>query len=458
MSLKLPQALTVAHLHELYATGVATPSEVIDAVLARCERYGDYHIWIDLFDRARIDSYLKGLGAFEPGVLQRCPLWGIPFAIKDNIDLAGVPTTAACPAYAYTPDQSATVVARILDAGAIPVGKTNLDQFATGLVGTRSPYGECHNALRPELISGGSSSGSAVSVALGLVAFALGTDTAGSGRVPAALNDIIGFKPPLGSWSTRGVVPACASLDCVTVFAQTLKDAAAVDAVASAFDPNCAWSSTRVCAKDPQVTTIYIPSSPPEFFGDFADEYRVSWLAFLERAKEVASQQDLRIEDLDTQPLSRIAAILYEGPWVAERWSDLGGFIQAHPDALLPVTKGIIEGGASPRHTAAQLFTSLHQVAAARQQMARLLQDAVLIMPTTGGTFTRADVRKDPVATNAQLGLYTNHCNLCDLSALAIPADAAGQKLPFGITIFAAPDAQQNLFMVAHELLRTGKA
>ncbi len=232
MTKRVPDTLTIEGLHEAYDAGL-TPAEVIAAIKERSAGLAAKHIWITSPDDMPIDSYIAALPERD---YERYPLWGIPFAVKDNIDVAGVPTTAACPAYAYTPEESATVVAKLMAAGAIPVGKTNLDQFATGLVGTRSPYGEVENAYVPERISGGSSSGSAVSVATGLAAFALGTDTAGSGRVPAMLQALVGYKPPLGAWSTHGVVPACASLDCVTVFAHDLEEAKAVDRIARGYD------------------------------------------------------------------------------------------------------------------------------------------------------------------------------------------------------------------------------
>lgn len=273
----VPDHLTIAGLHRAYEKGDLSPRDVAEAIIARAGEYASHNAWIVAPTWNFVNPYLEALESMEDEERAQKPLWGIPFAVKDNIDLAGVPTTAGCPAYAYTPEQSATVVAKLIDAGAFPVGKTNLDQFATGLVGTRSPYGECENALDPALISGGSSSGSAVAVALGMAAFSLGTDTAGSGRVPAALNGLVGFKPPLGSWSTAGVVPACASLDCVTVFARTLDDCEAVDAVASGPDEACAWSrefDSSAVGAFPR--TVYVPRDEPNFYGSLAEEYRAA--------------------------------------------------------------------------------------------------------------------------------------------------------------------------------------
>ncbi len=440
--MSVPQQLTVEGLLALYRSGETTPREVIGEIVRRSRETADYNIWIVEPSSERIEPYLAVLEAMADEDRAAKPLWGIPFAVKDNIDLAGVPTTAGCPAYAYTPSESATVVSLLIEAGAIPVGKTNLDQFATGLVGTRSPYGECHNALDPKLISGGSSSGSAVSVALGMAAFALGTDTAGSGRVPAALNDLVGFKPPLGSWSTKGVVPACASLDCVTVFANTLADALAVDSIASCFDSACAWSRSYAKPEASFPATIYLPTQEPRFYGPFEDEYRRAWHGAVARLRCVAASHGSVVAELDTAELSHIASILYDGPWVAERWADLGGFVSQHGDDVFPVTRTILESGNRPDLTAADMFDAYHEVSAARTKYAQLFADAVLVMPTAGGTFTRDEVRQDPIATNSLMGLYTNHCNLSDLAAIAVPAGWAADSLPFGITAFTASTRQ----------------
>ena len=446
----VPEHLTIAGLRRAYEKGDLSPRDVASALIDRAGEYASHNVWIVPPTWDFVNSYLEALENMEDKERAQKPLWGIPFAVKDNIDLAGVPTTAGCPAYAYTPEQSATVVAKLIDAGAFPVGKTNLDQFATGLVGTRSPYGECKNALDPALISGGSSSGSAVAVALGMAAFSLGTDTAGSGRVPAALNGLVGFKPPLGSWSTAGVVPACASLDCVTVFARTLDDCEAVDAVASGPDEACAWS----CEFDRSAVgtfphAVYVPRDEPQFYGDFAEGYREAWHRALKRLEDVARANGARFERIDTQWLSDIASILYDGAWVAERWSDLGGFVSEHADDVFPVTRTILESGNRPDLSAADAFAAYHTVFAARARARALLSDAVLVMPTAGGTFTRDEVRADPVRTNSLMGLYTNHCNLCDLVAVDVPAGEASARHPFGITFFASSTSQSTLLSAA---------
>ncbi len=436
------EALTIESLANAYESGSTTPRAVAEAIVARAAQRAESNIWITPPSMDLIEPYLARLEAMNKEERAALPLWGIPFAVKDNIDVAGVPTTAACPEYAYTPNESATVVRLLVEAGAFPVGKTNLDQFATGLVGTRSPYGECCNALKPELISGGSSSGSAVSVALGMAAFALGTDTAGSGRVPAALNNLVGFKPALGKWSTKGGVPACASLDCVTVFANNLADALAVDAVASQPDAECAWSKAYAAEEPRFPSTVYVPADEPQFYGPYEEEYRAAWHKALARIVCVAQAQGAKVTPIDTADFSRIASILYDGPWVAERWSDLGGFVEQHGTAVFPVTKQILESGNRPDLTAADLFQTLHQVCAMRAKCAQLFDDAVMIMPTAGGTFTREQVDADPIATNSQMGLYTNHCNLSDLGAVAVPAGWAAEDVPFGITAFTTAKRQ----------------
>lgn len=442
--MQIPTRLTIAWLRHAYESGSATPREVVARILERCADTVDYNVWIAPPSEQALEPYLAQLDQTSPSADK--PLWGVPFVIKDNIDLAGVPTTAACPAYAYTPVQSAAVVAKLVDAGAIPLGKANLDQFATGLVGVRSPYGECKNALDPRLISGGSSSGSAVSVALGLAAFSLGTDTAGSGRVPAALNGLVGFKPPLGSWSTRGVVPACASLDCVTVFTNTLEDAMTVDGVARGYDEGCPYSKKYAAPQGAALpAAICIPDAEPEFYGEFAQRYREGWGASLERIRRLASKAGVEVRTMDCSYLNEAASVLYDGPWVAERWADLGGFVEAHPGEVFPVTEKILRSGARDGLSAESLFNAMHFLQECRHRVYAELDDAVLVMPTCGGTFTRAQVDADPIAANSKMGLYTNHCNLCDLAALAIPGDDSCPGLPFGITAFARADSQRLL-------------
>ena len=428
-----PEKLTVKWLKSAYSQGL-TPGEVADEIVRRAELYKDKNIWILPPSKELMTRYIEAL----PPCSEDYPLWGIPFAIKDNIDLEQVPTTAACPQYSYTPQKSAFVVDKLIKAGAIPVGKTNLDQFATGLVGTRSPYGEVHNAYEDEMISGGSSSGSAVSVALGMAAFALGTDTAGSGRVPAMLNNLVGYKPPLGSWSTGGVVPACASLDCVTVFANNLWEARLVDSCARGYDPDCDWSRRYELKGDVLPDKIYLPKDEPRFYGDFAEVYRAKWYNAVKRIEGMG----IKVERIDYEMFSKAALILYEGAYVAERWQDLKEFVENNPGKTFPVTEKILCSGAKAENTAYRLFEDLHTLQKYRHITRDLLHGAVMIMPTAGGSFTREQVRKNPVETNSLMGLYTNHCNLLDLSAIAVPENTQDRVKPFGITIFGLCDKE----------------
>ncbi|MET1032557.1 allophanate hydrolase [Domibacillus tundrae] len=448
-TMNVPKTLSILELKENYQSGALTPEMVIEQIIKRAAADKDMNIWITPPSWTFIRPYVERLKTINR---EQAPLWGIPFAIKDNIDLAGVPTTAGCAEFAYTPDEHATVVQRLIDAGAIPVGKANLDQFATGLVGTRSPYGETKNALNHDLISGGSSAGSAVSVARGQAAFSLGTDTAGSGRVPAGLNRLIGYKPSLGAWSVKGVVPACASLDCVTVFANGLHDADLVDQAARGFDANDPWSRkiTRQSAALPK--KVYVPNELPLFYGPFADDYKQAWQKAISKLNELG----IPVETLDVNYLSEAASVLYDGPWVAERWADLGEFITKHEDVAFPVTEAVLRSGAKPDYNAASVFKAMHSLQIFKQKAHQHLENAVLIMPTAGGTWTREAVRENPIETNSQMGLYTNHCNLLDLCAINIPAEDAAENMPFGITLFSGNEDEHlitglaDLFLYGH--------
>ncbi|TCN22552.1 allophanate hydrolase [Mesobacillus foraminis] len=429
-TMNLPITLSIPELKELYKSKKLAPEDLIQEIIERAEADKEYNIWITPPSSEMIQPFLDQLKTIDP---EQAPLWGIPFAIKDNIDLANVPTTAGCAEFTYEPEEHATVVRRMIEAGAIPVGKTNLDQFATGLVGTRSPYGEARNALNPELISGGSSSGSAVAVAHGQAAFALGTDTAGSGRVPAALNRLVGFKPSLGAWPVKGVVPACASLDCVTVFAHSLEDALLVDQAARGFDEGDPWSRSIKRRSNALPEKILLVKEMASFFGPYASEYEQAWETALGKIKNLG----LPVEYMDGSYLSEAAAVLYDGPWVAERWADLGSFITENEHTAFPVTEMVLRSGAKPEYDAASVFKAMHKLQGFKQRAHRQLENAVLVMPTAGGTWTRGQVRENPIETNSKMGLYTNHCNLLDLSALAVPGDDAGADLPFGITLFS---------------------
>jgi allophanate hydrolase len=436
---------SIAALAAAYREGSTTPRELIAEALARCA--ADTHgAWIRVLTAAEVEPYLAALDRAAPGSL---PLYGIPFAIKDNIDLAGIPTTAGCPTYAYTPARSAFVVERLLAAGAVPLGKTNLDQFAAGLVGVRSPYGVCRNALDPDYLAGGSSAGSAVAVALGQAAFALGTDTAGSGRIPAAFNGLVGLKPSRGLLSTAGVVPACASLDCVSVFATTAADAAAVFEVARGFDAVQPFSRRSGPQRGalPARFRFGVPAPTQRaFFGD--DAYAAAFDAALERLQAVGGE---RVE-IDFAPFAEAARLLYEGPWLAERYLAIEDFLAANPDALHPVTRRIIGAGGGGR--AADAFQAGYRLAALRRAAeAELARVDVMVTPTAGTHYRIAEVEADPIALNSNLGYYTNFMNLLDLAACAVPAGFTDAGLPFGITCFADAFSDRALLGLAARIL-----
>jgi len=428
--------MRVRDLRRAYRRGFTAPAEVVAAVLDRIAARGDDGVWITtvaadaLYARA---AELELVRAGEGGRLLGLPLFGVPFAVKDNIDVAGLPTTAGCPDFSYRPDRSAPVVDRLLAAGAILVGKTNLDQFATGLTGCRSPYGVPESVLGGGLIPGGSSSGSAVAVAAGLVAFALGTDTAGSGRVPAALNGIVGLKPTRGLLSTMGVVPACRSLDCVSVFAHDVGDAATVFATARGSGPDDAWGRVlpdgRVGPRPPGTLRLGVPAMDGlEFFGDVGqrDQHGVGRV----RAAQVVGE----LIEVDIDPLLEAGELLYAGPWVAERLADLEDFLDHHPDAVLPVTRQIIKGGR--RYGAAQVFRAQHRLRELHAETDRLWErvDAILL-PTVGTTFTIDEVAAQPVRHNATLGRYTQFANLLDLAVVTIPNGRTADGRPSSLSL-----------------------
>ena len=369
------------------------------------------------------------------------PLYGIPVAVKDNIDVAGLPTTAACPAFAYTPVRDATSVARLRAAGAIVIGKTNLDQFATGLVGVRSPYGIPKNPLRADLIPGGSSSGSAVAVSAGLVPLALGTDTAGSGRVPAMLNNIVGLKPSLGLISTAGLVPACRTLDCISVFSLTVDDAVAALSVMAGPDAADPFSRDRPLAQMgafPAHLKLGVPRSGQLiFFGDKKAE--AAYGAALQRWSALGAT----LVEFDLEPLYETARLLYEGPWVAERYLVIRDLLASSPDAIHPVTREITIAGS--RLSAADTFAALYRLQGLRKTAERAFAGIdALVLPTAPTVYSTAQVLANPVELNSRLGTYTNFVNLLDLCGLALPAALASDDTPFGITLLApaGQDAQ----------------
>jgi allophanate hydrolase len=425
------RSLALIDLAADYRERRTTPLEVFEALLERVAALRDHGVWISLVPCERVLEQARALGALDPASR---PLYGVPFAIKDNIDLAGMSTTAGCPAYAYTPDESAYVVNRLIEAGAIPIGKTNLDQFATGLVGTRSPYGACQNSFDPDYISGGSSSGSAVAVALGLASFSLGTDTAGSGRIPAAFNNLIGLKPSRGRLSPRGVVPACRSLDTLSIFALSAEDAARVCRVAEGFDeaepysrpvpplaPSPSWSTGAFRFGVPRPEQL-------QFFGDGA--YATLFAAAIARLESLGGAA----VPIDFAPFIETGQLLYEGPWVAERYAVIETLLRGRPEAVWPTTRQIIENGAAI--SGVQTFRAQYRLQALRRESERLWQQVdVLLTPTAATIYRIAEVNADPLRLNSRLGFYTNFMNLLDLSGVAVPAGFTQTGLPFGITL-----------------------
>ena len=443
----IPSVFSLDALQAFYAAG-GSPVAIAEAVIARIEAVNDPATWISRPDDAALLKAAETLAAIPAA--ERGPLYGVPFAVKDNIDVAGIPTTAACPDAAYTPEESAPVVERLLEAGALFVGKTNLDQFATGLVGVRSPYGTPRNAFNADFIPGGSSSGSAVAVAAGTVAFSLGTDTAGSGRVPAMFNNLIGLKPTAGLIPTRGVVPACRSIDCVSIFALTVADAIAVLDVAGGYDAADPYSRPAPADVPADVPG---PAGAPRFGVPLPHQRE-----FLGDADAAARYEALisrlgAVELIDIEPYLEIARLLYDGPWVAERTAALRDWVLNRPDSLHPTTRAILAGGLERRTVDA--FDAFHKLATNRRAMSPIWDriDA-LVLPTAPTIWRLDEVAAEPVARNSDLGRYTNFVNLMDLAALAIPNGFRGDGMPVGVTLVGPAWSDRRLAEIAEGLLR----
>jgi allophanate hydrolase len=436
----------VAEIAAAVSRGKSSALAVAEETLTRLAAYDRVQpqIWIS---RIAPDDLLAAARAVDARIAagERLPLAGVPYAAKDNIDVAGFETTAACPAFAYQPAASAGVTEQLSAAGAICIGKTNLDQFATGLVGTRSPYGIPRNAYNLAFISGGSSSGSSVAVAAGLVGFALGTDTAGSGRVPAAFNHLVGFKPSKGRWSTRGVVPACRTLDCITVFVDNVADARLVDDVVAGFDPADPYSkplADRPIRRD----HIGVPRRGQRiWFGDSEAEYLYD--RALDRLAEMA-----QIVEVDMEPLQEAARLLYGGPWVAERSAAMANILASNAEAIDKTVRLVVEPGATI--SAVELFNGIYRLAELKRH-ADEMWDMVdlLAFPTTGTTYRVAEVLAAPIALNSNLGLYTNFVNLLDMSAVAVPAGARSNGTGFGITLIGPADSDHGLLAMANSYI-----
>ncbi|WP_443112243.1 allophanate hydrolase [Cupriavidus sp. IDO] len=435
--------MSIGTLLESYAHHAFTPIDCVAEVLRRIEVADRPEAWThrvpaaDL--RARANALQSLLAEEGDALLGRMPLFGVPFAVKDNIDVAGIPTTAACPEFAYVPHSSAFAVQRLLDAGAILVGKTNLDQFATGLVGTRSPYGAVRQTTSARHVSGGSSSGSAVAVAAGCVAFSLGTDTAGSGRVPAGFNGLVGMKPSLGLVSTRGVVPACRTLDTISVFAHDVADAWRVMAQLAAPDELDGYSRRIEALGLPRgAMRVGVPDTL-EFEGDLHAER-----AFAAALDGVATGLSIFPTSVDFQPMQQTSALLYDGPWVAERRAAVGAFFDTHRFAMDPVVAAVISK--ADQYSAVDAFNGQYRLAELKRQVGALFDDIdVLIVPTTPTHPTIEAVKADPIGVNSKLGRYTNFVNLLDLCALAVPCIPRADGLPAGITLIGPSGADHRL-------------
>ncbi len=439
-------------LRSAYREGSTTPRQLLLSLRDKAAALNpDYHLFIHLLSVDELEPYLAALDGRE---LDSLPLYGVPFAIKDNIDLAGIPTTAACPEFTYVPERSATIVEQLLALGAIPLGKTNLDQFATGLNGSRSPYGACRNSVLPEYPSGGSSAGSSLAVALGVASFSLGTDTAGSGRVPAALNNLVGLKATKGLISTAGVVPACRTLDCVTTFTATAREASQLLALTAHLDPRDEYSRRNPLWNDgsafgaPRPFRFGVPRAQDlEFFG--CPEGPLLFGDAIDQLKALGGEA----VELDLSPFLEAARLLYEGPWVAERYSVAGELMEQNPQAVLPVIRAVL--AKAPAVTGVQTFRAQYRLQALKALCDKALEGLdCVVTPTIGRPVTLAELDAEPVLRNSELGYYTNFMNLLDYAAVAVPSGFMGNGLPWGVTLFGRAFTDQYLLSVADAFQR----
>ncbi|MBW9117429.1 allophanate hydrolase [Rhizobium cauense] len=440
-------AFDIASLHAFYARG-GDVHTIIDRVFARLEEVNDPGIFLHLAERTALLAESDALGPFDA---EAKPLWGIPFAVKDNIDVAGMPTTAACPDYAYVPAADATVVRLLREAGALVIGKTNLDQFATGLVGVRSPYPIPRNAIDASLVPGGSSSGSAVATAHGIVSFALGTDTAGSGRIPAGLNNIVGLKPSVGALSTTGVIPACRTLDCVSIFALTVDDAWRVYNTAAHYDATDAYSkdiSATGYGPLPPVLTIGVPAKGDrQFFGDAAMETSYN------NALATLTALGHRIVEVPFGDFYKVANLLYEGAWVAERYAAVKAFFDSNEASFHPVTRKIY-GGAKALG-AADAFNGLYALQALKRAVQPVIDSVDLFcVPTAPSHYTLTDLANEPIRENSRLGTYTNFVNLLDMCGIAVPTGKRADGLPASVTLLGPSGRDGLTAALAREIQR----
>lgn len=438
-----PDMLQIDYLLTACRNGALTPTDIVREVLARVHAYAsvDAAVWINLVPAERL---LARAAELEKRPVADLPLYGVPFAVKDNIDVAGLPTTAACPAFAYDATESAEVVRRLEAAGAIVIGKTNLDQFATGLVGMRSPYGQPHCVFSAKHVSGGSSSGSAVAVAAGLVSFALGTDTAGSGRVPAAFNNIVGLKPSRGVLSTTGLVPACESLDCISVFAASAADAWRVEQLAMAPDAHAPYSRAMVPRRLAADTFRFGVLQQKDRFFDGC----TANAALYDRAIRQLVELGGAAVELDFAPLKETAELLYSGPFVVERLTAIADFYHAHRADMDPTVGAIMDG--ATRYSATDVFKGIYRQHLLKQVADRMWADFdVMLLPTAPRLVSREEVIAQPVAANSMLGTYTNFVNLLDMAACAVPAGFGPDGLPFGVTFIGPAFSDHDLAALA---------
>jgi len=439
-------------LRAAYRNGSLTPRQLILELRKKAEALNpDYHLFIHLLNPAEIEPYLAAL---EHRDLNDLPLYGVPFAIKDNIDLAGIPTTAACPAFSHVPTRSATIVEQLLALGAIPLGKTNLDKFATGLNGSRSPYGACPNSMLRDYPSGGSSSGSSLAVALGVASFSLGTDTAGSGRVPAGLNNLVGLKASKGLISTGGVVPACRTLDCVTTFTATAREASQLLDLTAQLDPRDEYSRSNPRWNDasafgtPKPFRFGVPRAEDlQYFG--CTQGPLLFSEAIERLKAMGGEA----VTVDLSPFLEAASLLYDGPWVAERYSVAGELMEQNLEAVLPVIRAVLSK--APAVTGVQTFRAQYRLQALKAICDKALEglDCVLT-PTIGRPVTNAELQAEPVLRNSELGYYTNFVNLLDYAAVAVPSGFMDNGLPWGVTLFGRAFTDQYLLSMADAFQR----
>lgn len=440
--------LTIHAIHEMYAKGEETPESLFSKLRSQALAQYEFNAWVYLLNEKELKAYLDAL---QHKPIESTPLWGVPFAIKDNIDLEHIPTSAGCESFIYSPEKSATVVALLVEAGAIPLGKTNLDQFATGLVGTRSPFGEGKNVFNADYISGGSSAGSAIATALGQVSFALGTDTAGSGRVPAAFNNLIGHKPTKGLLSTTGVVPACKSLDCVSIFALTTEDVVQVLDVATVEVDDDPYSRQNAAFN---TMPYWQDEKPAAFSFGIPDQLDFDGDAKAEKLFQLACEQLKKLGgepvDINFEPFLKTARLLYEGPWVAERaWATKG----VDTSSMLPVIQEIL--ATTQNFDVTDTFDAQYKLQALKRICDNELNKvSFVVTPTTPTCYLRSQIEKNPIALNSKLGTYTNFMNLLDYTAIAIPTGRLDSGVSWGVTLYGQAFTDMELLSYAGALQR----